>query len=220
MTDYRDKIQNILLNADTYHEAYYKAETFRGPSLYFHRRALDTRQAQGSVTHLEYVYATLASWGMHRMGQRGSKMQQFEAFRRSIEQQADRITEAQTFDFRAMNDQKWALLRKIFQGIKIMASGTSLVGHSKVMHHMMPNIVPPIDREYTLRYLRGKTTITNNLDQEWLILREIVSDFFIPVACDPGLNLKASKWITSPEEYPWDTSILKVVDNLVIGALK
>lgn len=99
-----------------------------------------------------------------------------------------------------------------------MASGTSLVGNSKVMHHMMPNIVPPIDREYTLRYLRGNSNISNNIDLEWVVMKEIIADFFIPIACDTECNLKATKWMASQNEYPWDTSLFKVVDNLVIGA--
>jgi len=101
-----------------------------------------------------------------------------------------------------------------------MASGTSIVGNSKVMHHMMPNIVPPIDREYTLRYLRGNTNIRNDLDHERQIMKEIISDFFIPVACDRAFSDMASKWMTTQDEYPWDTTVLKVVDNLVIGSKK
>jgi len=217
---YQEKVTDILANVDRYHQAYYKAETFRGPSLYFHRRALETRQSPGALTHLEYVYATLASWGMHRMGKGGSKMKSFDTFRRSVESLKDKISEAQKFDPRKMNAEGWALLKEIFQGITIMASGASLVGNSKVMHHMMPNIVPPIDREYTLRYLRGNTNISNDLGHEWQIMKGIISDFFIPVACDAEFGSKASKWMASQDEYPWDTSVLKVVDNLVIGSKK
>lgn len=101
-----------------------------------------------------------------------------------------------------------------------MASGTSLVGNSKVMHHMVPNIVPPIDREYTLRYLRGNTNIKNDLYYEWQLMREIISEFFIPVASDKEFESKAKDWMARQNDYPWDTSILKIVDNLVIGSKK
>lgn len=63
MRPYQDKVRDILANVDRYHRAYYEAETFRGPSLYFHRRALETRQSPGDLAHLECVYATLASGG-------------------------------------------------------------------------------------------------------------------------------------------------------------
>jgi len=119
-----------------------------------------------------------------------------------------------------MTEQKWGNLKGIFSGINVMASGTSLVGNSKVMHHMLPNIVPPIDREYTLWYLRGSTTNKNDLDYEWHLLREIISNFFIPIATDKKVKGFADKWISNRDNYPWDTSILKLVDNLVIGLKK
>ncbi len=217
---YENKVKDILVNAEKYHHAYYKVEIFHGPSLYFHQRALGTRHEPRSLTHLEYVYATLSSWGMHRMGKGGSKMQSFVTFRRSIEPLLGRISEAQRFDLQEMNSQKWALLKEIFQSINVMASGTSLVGNSKVMHHMLPNIVPPIDREYTLRYLRGNTNIKNDLDHEWELMKGIISYFFTPIASDKEFEQKAGKWMAKSSEYPWDTSILKIVDNLVISSKK
>ena len=217
---FEEKIREILANSEKYHEAYYKAEPFRGPSLYFHQRALETRQSPGSLTHLEYIYATLVSWGMHKMGKKGSKMQSFGVFRRSIESLLSRIIEAQRFDFREMNEQKWNLLKEIFQGIKVMASRTSLVGNSKVMHHMLPNLVPPIDREYTLSYLLGNKNVRNNLDWEWNLMRKIIANFFTPVAYDRDFERMANGWIARKDEYPWDTSFLKIVDNLVIGSKK
>ena len=42
---------------------------FGGPSVYFHQQSI---RAQASAflgdRHIEMIYATLASWGMHRMG--------------------------------------------------------------------------------------------------------------------------------------------------------
>jgi hypothetical protein len=217
---YVDKVREVLTHAEAYHLAYYKADTFRGPSLYFHRRALETNQSPGDVAHLEYVYATLTSWGMHRMGKRGSKMRPFDVFKRSIGPLTAKISEAQRFDLTSMTDAQWAVVRDVFLGIDVMASATKLVGHSKVLHHMMPNVVPPIDREYTLRYLHANTTIKNDPQQEWLTLKAIVSGFFLPVASDAGFQRKASEWIANQDKYPWDTSVLKVVDNLLIGAKK
>src|SRR4030042_2290014 len=103
---YKDKIEEKLDNAQKYHQAYYQANTFRGPSLYFHLRALETRESDEITKHLEYVYATLSAWGMHRMGSGGSKMQTFDLFKRSIEQLHDKIKKAQGFDFRKMDDNK------------------------------------------------------------------------------------------------------------------
>lgn len=216
---YENKVLEILQNAERYHHTYYKAKTFGGPSLYFHQRALETRQTPDSLIHLEYVYATLASWGMHRMGKdKGAKMHSFETFYQSIKPILGKIIEAQRFNFREMDDPKWSILKEIFQGIVVMASGTSLVGNSKVMHHMLPNIVPPIDRSYTLYYLQGNTNIANSVDHEWQLMKRIISSFFIPIASNNDFEIKARHWIKEKDQYPWDTSVIKVIDNLVIGA--
>ena len=53
MSQYQTQISSILENAERYHSAYYAAETFRGPSLYFHLRSLDTRQSSDFIRHLE-----------------------------------------------------------------------------------------------------------------------------------------------------------------------
>jgi hypothetical protein len=213
-----DRVSELLANADGWHEAYYRAETFGGPSLYFHHRALDTRRSPASVQHLEYVYATLASWGMHRMGAGGSKMRAFDAFRDSVGPLTQKILNAQGFEPAQMDEHAWATLKAIFSGLRIMASSTSLVGNSKVMHHMLPNIVPPIDREYTLRYLCGNTTIANDIEREWQTMKEMISGFFIPVAVDPTFAAKAEIWIAAG--HPWDTTVMKVIDNLLIGSRK
>ena len=216
---YQDNVTDILAKADDYHTAYYEAETFEGPSLYFHRRSLETRDSI-TDTHLEYIYATLTSWGMHRMGKGGAKMRSFEKFQQSIVPLRGKIVEAKKFDFAEMSERKWNLLKELFQGISIMVTGTMLVGNSKVMHHMMPNIVPPIDREYTLQYLHGNKNIKNDPNHEWEMMKAIISHFFIPVASDQEFRQKAQEWIHNQDRYQWDTSIFKVIDNLVIGSQK
>lgn len=221
---YRAKAHSILKRADKYHTAFYDAfkrgGAFGGPSVHFHQRALKTRDLPGDQGHLEYVYATLASWGMHRMGKGGPKMHDFDVFRESAEPLAALIREGQSFTPQAMGPQQWENLETIFRRIKVMKSGITLVGNSKAMHHMMPNIVPPIDREYTLRYLQGNKNIARDLDREWQLMREVLSEFFFPIASDAKFEAKAGAWTANPTKYPWDTSLMKVVDNLVIGSQK
>jgi hypothetical protein len=118
------KVQNLLANADRYYAAYHRADTFGGPSLYFHRRALATRGSTASAPHLEYVYAALSSWGMHRMGPGGSKMRAFDEFRASVEPLKEKIVKAQGFVPSAMNEDAWGTLKEIFFALRIMASGT------------------------------------------------------------------------------------------------
>src|SRR5262245_60349385 len=107
-----------------------------------------------------------------------------------------------------------------FFRLRCMATGTSLVGNSKVMAHALPNLVAPVDREYTLRFLFGRTNIANDLESEWAKLQVILRDFFYPIARAESFKLKVREWQERRAEFRWDTSPLKTADNLVIGLLK
>ncbi len=50
----------------------------------------------------------------------------------------------------------WSSLQTLFVAIKCMRTGTLLVGNSKVLAHALPNLIPPVDREYTLKFLYGR----------------------------------------------------------------
>lgn len=220
MSHYKEKVADIINNAEKYHNVYYSADVFSGPSLYFHKQALEKINNPNFELYLEYIYATLASWGMHRMGKSGSKMQKFHVFKESIESLKDNLNNAREIDYKNVTNENWVLIKEIFFSIKIMLSKTSIVGNSKVMAHLIPNIIAPIDREYTLKYLKGNTTIKNDLSTEWQLMRNIIENFFIPIGKDKIFSNLANKWMFDCIQYPWDTSIFKIIDNLVIGARK
>src|SRR5262249_2980989 len=75
------RVAEICASLSTFVEAFDRSRRFIGHSLYFHHRTLDLLNSCGSVSRalesqcfLESLYATLASWGMHRMGDRGARM--------------------------------------------------------------------------------------------------------------------------------------------------
>jgi hypothetical protein len=217
---FQNSVADILRNSSAYHDAYYMEDTFRGPSLHFHRRSIAMIGEPLTVQRLECVYATLVSWGMHRMGKGGSKMRPFEEFRESILACAVDVAKATTINLASIGDGDWQCLKNLFMNIRVMKSDTMLVGNSKVMAHLVPAIVPPIDREYTLRHLLGNKTIRNNPEHVWSLLKTLMESFFLPVVQDSGFRLRAQNWVSNQERYPWDTSLMKVVDNLLIGARK
>lgn len=190
------KVRRILQNGHTYHEEYYAAETFGGPSLHFHRRALGLNGEVSESLRLELIYAVLSSWGMHRMGKGGSKMKAFDTFANSVKFVHDDLEVLHVFSPASMTSESWSRLKRVFEGIEVMASGTSLVGNSKVMAHLLPNIVVPIDREYTLKYLFGSGDIQNDLNLEWLLMRKILEEFFYPVVNDRAFQRTAGVWIS------------------------
>lgn len=189
------------------------------PSLYFHQKALQA--AEGDFDRFaDLVYAVLASWGMHRMGRGGSKMREFADFRASLANVWDLVTDLRRATPDSLDETGWRDLRRAFVGIRCMATGTSLVGNSKVLAHALPNIVAPVDREYTMNFLFGSSHIVNGIEGEWEILRTVLCRFFYPLAQADALKPKLRPWMENSHFYPWDTSALKIVDNLIIGLSK
>jgi hypothetical protein len=202
------------------HSAYYRSEVFGGPSLYFHQKALEAAKSNDLYRFAEYVYAVLASWGMHRMGPGGSKMRDFAAFEASLGGVWPVIIRLREKNPAELRDRDWEGLKEAFIGLRCMASGTSLVGNSKVLAHALPRLVPPIDREYTIKFLFGHKNIKNGLDAEWLVFETILRNFFYPVLGSDRFPAVVAGWIEDLARFPWDTSPLKIIDNVLIGLAK
>jgi hypothetical protein len=216
-----DNQRNHLLgNLEPAHDAYQRAETFGGPSLYFHLKSLEAAGTRNLDRFAECIYATLASWGMHRMGKGGSKMRDFACFKDSLQGIWPLIVRLRNKLPTQLDDAGWCDLENIFKAIKCMSTATSLVGNSKVMAHALPNLVPPVDREYTLKFLYGHGNIKNGIEGEWKTLEQILRDFFYPVLQSPQFQAAARDWMQQPQPFVWDTSELKVIDNLIIGLVK
>ena len=71
------------------------AKVFTGPSIHFHHLTIQRLAELGSVESAvsddqfqNYLYATVACWGMHRMGPKGkgAKMVEFDVFTKSLVQ--------------------------------------------------------------------------------------------------------------------------------------
>ena len=155
------------------------------------------------------------------MGPNGAKMQDFEVFAESIQKLQKDINDVKNLELKDLKHSKPAIakLKCIFKGINIMKSGTKLVGNSKVMAHLFPQLIPPIDREYTLSLIHnGNKSIKNDPDAEWETMINILSHFFLPIASETRFQKKAKKWLNNPEQCYWDTSVPKIIDNLIIGA--
>ena len=111
----------------------------------------------------------------------------------------------------------WGELKELFSLIKAMRTTSALVGVSKILAHALPNLVPPVDREHTLTFLRGGGGVPTASKRQWELLRELLEGFFYPMIGDKQFAAKSRAWMSARGRSPWDTSALKVVDNLIIG---
>ena len=160
----RNCVEKLSGNLVYYLDKFDEANIFTGPSLFFHFRTLDRLKHLGALSaafedtlFFEYLYATLASWGLHRMGDTATKMVDFESFQSSLQAKKDDIVVLQGYKLTQLSevDLKTVTetLGNILSNIKISASKTQLVAGSKALHHLLPKLMPPIDRQYTKIFL-------------------------------------------------------------------
>jgi hypothetical protein len=140
---------------------------FSGPSVYFYGELLKLIRSVPSLQDLawndrliELSYATLTSWGMHRMGERvATKLTEYPVFRDAVRGFIEpasvlsnrRITELSEEEAGILTEQLAALVER--PGIS--ASESPLVANAKMLHFLLPDLVPPIDRTYTGRFFYG-----------------------------------------------------------------
>ena len=175
------------------------------------------RAKQGSLRklladeqYLLLVYATLISWGMHRMGPKGAKMKDFRHFRKSIEKNANVICtlskyklQGKDFDLNKIKED----LRQLFLGIDVMASGSRFVSSSKIMHFLLPELVPPMDRQYTLKFF--KKWIYGNAEKEFEVFFYILGQFH-----DIASNLDLKKSDCGDVGFAY--TVPKLIDNAIV----
>lgn len=199
-----------------------------GASGYFHERLIALVRSRGDAplrwvaddTHfVELLYALLAAWGMDSRTARLSDFPDFaRAVRHLVASPAFRVFERE--HLRSFNDGHVKQLAPLWQTLmseaKIMASESILVGSSKLLHHLLPDLFPPIDRTYTLAFLGALDQSerfrlsTFQCQRPGLDVFCTVMRFFAHVARSvPGIENYLGKG-------PMSGSIPKVIDNAVI----
>jgi len=203
-------INDLVANCDIYHENYYSTNTFSGPSLHFHNRALKASNEEKP----ELIYALLVSWGMHRMGG-GAQMNDYKKFSESLEACMDYIIPCISKNIEDISEIEFNQLENVFKIFDPMHSKPKIVAISKVLAHYLPNLIAPIDNEYTFRFVSQLPYMPRNWE-EFEIFKYIHLKLFKVVIANKEFKLSAVNWINN-NDFPWDTSYLKIVDNLIIG---
>lgn len=209
---FRKKVNEILNNLDGANAAFNAIDRFNGPSLYFHRRALEETD---SHKKMEMTYATLVAWGMHRMGQNGAKMLPFNEFSCSMQDLESSFNDASRLTTENVELQ-WSLIDEIFRSIRVTANESILVANSKVMAHYLPNVIAPIDRQYTLTFIRGNGNYQNDEEYQRILFERIHRELYFPIVRDQRY-LDFYDDLSIDVRNGWYTSKMKGVDNLIIG---
>jgi len=124
-----------------------------------HRRTIDLRRQAGSVAaaladdrFLRSLYSTLESWGI---GSRGSRVVPFDDFATELRRWSEPLADLDDLTIDgpelaadATGDALWRLI----DGIHLVDNQAPIVALSKTIHHILPDLLPPIDRMYTQKF--------------------------------------------------------------------
>ncbi len=204
----------------------YIKEKFGGPSSYFYIKTIkNIRNSEyetlfSNDSFLEYLYATLATWGMHRSG-KNTRMADFEKFKDSIVSNKYyflELSEEKLRDVDIENINK--NLIEIFNNVCVMSrkNAPKLVANSKIMHFLLPDLIPPMDKGNVIFFFYGEwRTKKDGGYRKYIPKINNEEEMFIEVLkhfryIADELNLKEKDL-----KNDWDTSIPKIIDNAIIG---
>lgn len=172
-----------------------------------HRRDLSSAEAALKNTSFQKnLYRTLQAW---RIGARASILQPFPYFVTALQAKATEIQELDnlTIDQPDLDIPGVAKkLARLVQSLDIVNNKTRIVPGSKALHHLLPDLVVPIDREYTQRFFGWPNPRFQNFPEECFVE---AFHTFVRIAR-----------ATNPTQYVrsgWYTSRTKVIDNAVVG---
>lgn len=151
----------FLAGQQRYFEGAYEGfVSFGGSSVYFHNECLRAgTSAFLSERHIEMLYATLAAWGMHRMGNpkaTKTRLTDWDSFYGSIVTEGAALQEFRRHQMLSMSELEYSeavfALKPQYRAFNLSVSVATVVVNSKALFHLFPEFIPPVDRQYTVRF--------------------------------------------------------------------
>lgn len=183
----------------------------RSGQLSGHVRTIKLRREAGSAAAAledgrfrSSLYETLQAWGI---GRRGSKMVTRSEFDGILLAREDAITGLDdvaigTPEAVATREALWTLISTL----GIVENDALLVAHTKALHHILPDLVVPMDRAYTRPFLGWHGTQFQYQQEE--VFRDAFRRFN-RIAREARPETLVGKG--------WRSSATKVIDNAIVG---
>jgi hypothetical protein len=194
-------------------------ETYRsGHDLSSYLKIIGAHRSVGNISQLiedddfvRTIYETLKLWNMN---QQGAVLEAYQTIKESILNCQEYLNELYGVQLNVISSKELANLKDtmflLFRDLKIMKSKRRIVGVSKTMHFLLPDLIMPVDGKYTMNGLFGynklSKTATAEFDDMFYILKR-----FHDIACKFELSLNDCS------QTGWNTSVPKLIDNAIIG---
>ena len=176
-----------------------------------HRKYADLNVLIASDDFLHSVRATLEKWDMNK---RGAKLVDLSTMCLSIRSFEEHLINSYRYRIEDLAESEIEevseKIRVLFCGLKIMATKRCIVGVSKALHFLLPDLVMPIDSSNTMLAFYGYNRYDNSAEKEFDTFRDI----FIK-SCKIAKRLELSK--SDVSGLRWSCSVPKLIDNAIFG---
>jgi hypothetical protein len=170
------------------------------------RQAGSAKSALNNAEFVEALYQTLRAWGIGSRGSRLLAIGEFSASLRKHEAEIAALENAsldeEGLDIADISSRVWQLIRSV----RVVDNKATLVPSTKALHHLLPDLVVPMDRAYTRPFFGWH-------EPEFQSHQARCFDHAF------GAFHRVAR-AANPKQYVgpgWNTSLSKVIDNAVVG---
>ena len=198
-------------------------ENYRhGHDLELYREIVQLHRQTGSLDLIlqnndfyRLMHNTLEAWNMN---QKGARLVPREDLKDSLLRHRNALLQLHPFKLdklsrheieRDVKEPLWV----VFNGLNVMNSRRRIVGVSKALHFLFPDLVMPIDGTYTMMFFYGYNKYSGDVKTEFRTFMEVFME-----------NWKIARKLGLSQEdvtgEGWNTSVPKLIDNAIIGLFK
>ena len=200
-----------------YVRVYDERVPFTGEQLAAHRECIRLRREDGSVhaavgdeRFIQALQRTLRAWGI---GVRASRLVPADDFAAALHAALPQLEdlEPRTIDGELpadIADRLWFLI----SSLGIVKNSAKIVAGTKTLHHLLPDLVVPMDRAWTGTFFRFHLPEWQDSASQRRIFGLAYARF-----AEIALQVQLEQYVTG---RGWRTSRTKVIDNAVIGFCK
>lgn len=212
------RVNELASDFDKYVKVFAESNRFTGPSWYFHNRTIELTTKTRSLDDLfnndcffEYLYATLTSWGLHRMGPGNAKLRELDEIKESFRLKLPAISELSKMSLSQLPKQNVREVAgkawEVMSGLKVSIAEAQIVANSKALHHIIPQLIAPVDREYTFNFFYSRKNLSIPEEHAFIEIFTAMTD----------IARQNAEAISRLVGTIWNTSESKIVDNAIVG---
>jgi len=213
----RQRLDALIADFDTYASAF-DSDVLLDDDRQFgsHRRTIERRRELGPIdaaieddAFVEMLYRTIQQWGIGRRGSHIVSLPTFQdslAVHRSALADLDRLSiESDAYEIAAVG----AAIDDLVANLSIVENRARIVAGTKTLHHLLPDLVPPMDRAWTGAFF-GWSSGDPQSNQTKIFVRAFTGFAEVARAVRPSRLVGGG----------WRSCSTKVLDNAVIGYCK